>query len=572
MYLRQTLMQVFSAASGGAQTVTNLWNNFFVVTLYGNVSVTSLSQLRTNLNFAANYSGSIFDYTALPVGLLAVAGANATIDRMQLTNFGPARQTGLTVNYNRVHLCTGTGIGTIANTCFTTTERTGATNNAAYHIDSNSATCGAGFVAGSAYDTCLYRAAANVWTFNAGTSLRVPGYLCVGAACTTTPTNSNPGDTTIGGVILQDITRYAASGVGNRASTLVDRVYLDNIQGTSTSYTGLSYTYNIYNGNASDPKTLGTLISMNPVISLGGAITQTLAYGIWQRWTYLANATISFGTWRGFWNRHDVTAGGVVTFNTYTAFYDEVARANNFTATTSRRFRCQNGGIGNNTNVCFSAEEQTGASQNAAFHIDSNSATCGAGLVAGTTFDTCLYRGRAGAWTGPAGTDIYTDSGYICAGTGCSSVTSTNTGVYDAGVRVMSSVSCTGATCALTNGALSVTVPSVTTGTNTGTVSIVAGSAAGTGAIASVTGTGGAFKVSVTPGTSRGTSNQIFVVTFGTAWSSAPSVVCQPTNQYANLLSPPPWGSASTTQFQFISGPNDIGGNGLSWDCIARNA
>lgn len=133
----------------------------------------------------------------------------------------------------------------------------------------------------------------------------------------------------------------------------------------------------------------------------------------------------------------------------------------NQTISTLNRVRILNGvsaGANVGTNVGLNIAEMSNGASNVAVWLNSNSANSGSGICAGTAFDTCLYRGRAGAWTGPAGTDIYTDSGYICAGTGCSSVTSTNTGVYDAGVRVMSSVSCTGATCSLTNGALSITV------------------------------------------------------------------------------------------------------------------
>lgn len=174
---------------------------------------------------------------------------------------------------------------------------------------------------------------------------------------------------------------------------------------------------------------------------------------------FAANWTGTITTYNAFPSFYPtVTSGASGTITNYQPYEQGGTISAGVNITNARIFRCSSPFGGSNINACFSTPERTGATNNAAYHIDSNSATCGAGLVAGTAFDTCLYRGRAGAWTGPAGTDIYTDSGYICAGTGCSAVTSTNTGVYDAGVRVMSSVSCTGATCSLTNGALSVNV------------------------------------------------------------------------------------------------------------------
>lgn len=80
---------------------------------------------------------------------------------------------------------------------------------------------------------------------------------------------------------------------------------------------------------------------------------------------------------------------------------------------------------------------KSGAVQNAGFWLDTDSATCGNGIVGGASMDTCLYRARAGAWTGPAGTDIYTDFGSLCAGTGCAALSSSAVGVYQAGVQVL---------------------------------------------------------------------------------------------------------------------------------------
>lgn len=216
-------------------------------------------------------------------------------------------------------------------------------------------------------------------------------------------------------------------------------------------------------------------------------------------------------------------ASGVV--DTYEPFVVPNPVWNGVTNLNFKPYNCPTGASGTQSNVCFQTGERTGATNNAGFHINSNSATCGAGLVAGTAFDTCWYRGRAGAWTGPAGTDIYTDSGYICAGTGCSSVTSTNTGIYDAGVRVMSSVSCTGATCSLTNGALSVTV----TGATSATVSASITGGGSCGGSVSVLGSWSNMRVTLITGTGPGCSvpgDNVFEIVRGTACGSSGVPVC----------------------------------------------
>lgn len=51
----------------------------------------------------------------------------------------------------------------------------GSTINAAFYVNSNTAGCGAGFVAGTAADVCFYRSAASTWAFNPGTGLLLDG-------------------------------------------------------------------------------------------------------------------------------------------------------------------------------------------------------------------------------------------------------------------------------------------------------------------------------------------------------------------------------------------------------------
>lgn len=86
-------------------------------------------------------------------------------------------------------------------------------------------------------------------------------------------------------------------------------------------------------------------------------------------------------------------------------------------------------------------------------------------IVAGTAYDTAIRRGRAGAWTFPGATDLYT-TGYLCAGTGCTSSApvAASEGVYDSGNRVVSSCSAGSgiSSCTVTNGVLSVSAASPT--------------------------------------------------------------------------------------------------------------
>lgn len=402
-------------------------------------------------------------------------------------------------------------------------------------MNTNTATCGGGLVAGTTFDTCLYRAAAKVWTFNADTSLRVPGYGCVG--CTSAPANTIAGDQSGNRLFLGPITASVADRFGNLyvrrvrslsaattdyitvadASTLlepgsgssiiVDQHLAQTMVATGSAVTGISYHANQRVVNFGGPLSLSEFRGENIVSS------------------FLANFTGSITTYYWFSEAWTVNSGAAGTITNYHPYMAPAGPTGGVTATNVAPYYCSGTMRGTSTNTCFRTKEQTGGSNNAAFWIDSNTASCGAGLVAGAGLDTCLYRGRAGAWTGPAGTDIYTDSGYICAGTGCSAVTSTNTGVYDAGVRVMSSVSCTGASCSLTNGALSVTV----TGTTSATVSASITGGGSCGGSVSVLGSWSNMRVTLITGTGPGCSvpgDDVFQVVRGTACGSSGVPVC----------------------------------------------
>lgn len=184
-----------------------------------------------------------------------------------------------------------------------------------------------------------------------------------------------------------------------------------------------------------------------------------------------SNATFLAPVGRMSLNNPTYTFQAPVTVTTWAPFFSPTPPTTNCTVTNYQPFFAQVG-TGTAINAPYSSPEQTGATLNAIVFFQTNAASCGAGMMAGTSGDTCQYRGRAGAWTGPSGTDYYTD-GFMCAGTGCTSSapTSSSVGVYDSGIRVVSAVSCTGCNSAsISSGTLNLNVP-------TGTVTSVTGTA-----------------------------------------------------------------------------------------------
>ncbi len=92
----------------------------------------------------------------------------------------------------------------------------GGTTNYGIWFNSNTADPGAGICSGTAGDACLFRAAANRWTFNTGTSLSVPNYLNVGSGAAPTNTATGSISTTNVTPTLQAfgaVTANAASGL-----------------------------------------------------------------------------------------------------------------------------------------------------------------------------------------------------------------------------------------------------------------------------------------------------------------------------------------------------------------------
>jgi hypothetical protein len=143
-----------------------------------------------------------------------------------------------------------------------------------------------------------------------------------------------------------------------------------------------------------------------------------------------------------------------------------------------------------------------GTSQNAAIHINSNTAGAGAGIVLGTSYDTSFWRGAA--------SQLLTQGDWLSRHYLCSS-----------------------------------------------TPTVAAGAGAGTSPTISIAGTDHGFAVTLTTGNPIATGT-VFTVTFGASWtSSAPQVGREDGNANASALSGTsrPFTSAvSTTTMTFTSG------------------
>lgn len=190
-------------------------------TLYGPVTAIGSTQvINIDYQLGANWTGVIPILRMFRANVAALTGSSGSITVYE-PFYAPAVPTvGVTTGTARMFRCDVVGGGTTSNACFSTTERTGGTSNAAYHIDSNSATCGAGLVAGTAFDVCLYRGAAGTWLIQnsggTGASLWVSKYMAVGATAAPSNTAAGAFSTTKSSPALQAfgaVTANAASGV-----------------------------------------------------------------------------------------------------------------------------------------------------------------------------------------------------------------------------------------------------------------------------------------------------------------------------------------------------------------------
>lgn len=248
---------ILSAAD--ASTSTTFVGLINGASFYGNIGG-EFRSFNAPLTFGANWTGSGVVYRMLRNAPTFSTGATGTIALYEALSFVgcPASSTMNCTDATVIRSANLNGKGT--NAVVRSAEQTGGTLNAIVFFDTNSATCGAGIVAGTVGDTCLYRAAAGVWTFNSGASLRVPGYTCTG--CTSAPANTAVGSfsTTSSNPTLQAfgaVTANAASGtlaftVSTAALTCGTATITNTNVATSSeviltiqSYTGTQYTNGI---------------------------------------------------------------------------------------------------------------------------------------------------------------------------------------------------------------------------------------------------------------------------------------------------------------------------------------
>lgn len=167
------------------------------------------------------------------------------------------------------------------------------------------------------------------------------------------------------------------------------------------------------------------------------------------------------------------TTGASGTVTNHRPFYIQTPSIpSTMTMTTNNPFYCeaQNAGTNNVNNYCFAAELPSSGTNAAPFVCLDNTGSANGCMGAGSPIDSRFYRPRAGAWTVNSGTDIYTEGGNLCAGTGCAAMTTTNVGVYDSATRVARSLTCTGCSAqSFVDGVYTFTVPGGTVTSVTGT-------------------------------------------------------------------------------------------------------
>lgn len=499
-------------------------------TLYANGPVTGTftgSNMATA--FAANWTGpATTNVLCYRDALTFAAGATGVVNQYTGYNFGGCPSSA-TANCTEVVALRVMGNlnGKGINTVIRAREQTSGTINAVLFLESNNPTCGSGIVAGTAADTCLYRGAAGVWTFNNGTSLRVPQYACVGCS-TSAPANTGQGDFTstntysscisqVGTFNQAYIAAVSQCGdqfarrqfVGTRSTedgtvspdaqrSGVQRITALQWPTASTGYytsqvSMIAYPsaagasgavvraglvlFNIYS-EGSTPTTIGDIALNGGTFNLFGPLTVTSLSHYAPGIAGGSNFTGSIGTYRFIVPSLSGVASTVTNYEPYYA----PNLPTNWNATNMRMHRCVSGGSATAVNTCFSSQERTGATNNAWGHMDCNTDNDGCSLMAGTAYDTKWSRCRAGAWCPGTGQDIYTDGGSICAGATCSSLSSSAVGVYQAGVQVIDT---------LTAG----TGISITGSGNSRTIS-----ATGTAGVTSLAGTAGQISASASTG------------------------------------------------------------------------
>ena len=377
------------------------------VALFGPINVTGIRSISPFLSLGANWTGTIsafFQYSSTYP--LVSPGASGTILNYHGTDFSGTPASGVDVTNVRLHRCGSSVGGSFTNVCFSSLERTGGTFNAAYHIDSNSATCGAGLVAGTAFDTCQYRGAANVWTYNSGTSLWIPRYACVG--CSSVPADVATGDFTS--------QRYVASATDRDSSTAP---WIGNFYRSCNGSSCLSGA--IYGGvnsiveyfSSATPATSQQPTGYRTDLRIGhtGDITNAFGYRFFASVPSTRNGVIQnlFGFRSNGYTVTSPAVGNVTNLFHFSTSPSSGTGIATYTTTNEYGYDCA-APIGTATGVCYRAAAST-SPLGAAFWVNSNSATDGASYCAGTGFDACMGRKGTALWGLKTGNSFQLDGG-----------------------------------------------------------------------------------------------------------------------------------------------------------------
>lgn len=400
------------------------------VFLYGNQTLSAYQEAVHAFRPQANFTGSIANYYGKRGNIAGTTGTQCTITNYYM-NLAPT-PTLLTITNMRAHRCDGTGLATGINTCHSSTERTGATFNAAFHIDSNAATDGASYCAGTSFDVCMGRKAANVWGLKTGNSLQVPGWLSLGGVTYGTALNGDAflrrlivnsrGDTDLyAGSIKTDvgITVQNVGGTQSIDGDIVTNTQYDftNVGAANTSAMFLdSFMANInITSSSSTPLQLGTMRRQQTFTRFWGPIgIQSLQSQHILR--FEANHTGSFNFLNGPSYLLSPQVGCSVSISTYSPFVDGLVRNANATQLSITNYlphRCSGNGAGTTLNTCFSSAEMTGGTINAFMHANTNAATDGASFCGGTTADACIGRKAAAVMGLKTGNSFQLDGGGV---------------------------------------------------------------------------------------------------------------------------------------------------------------
>jgi hypothetical protein len=193
---------VFNPAPSTATTTVYALENYISTDPDATITYSgAMASIRSTLNWRSNGSSSsaslglmglfaVVSFTdptspaiALTVGAESTAcGSSGSLSTAQITSArafqanNPNLGSGpIVIQNNYGYYANSLTAGTALNVGVRIGTQSGAAANYGLLLDSNTASSGAGICAGIAGDVCIWRAAANTWTLNSGTSLQLDG-------------------------------------------------------------------------------------------------------------------------------------------------------------------------------------------------------------------------------------------------------------------------------------------------------------------------------------------------------------------------------------------------------------